>query len=475
MQNPTFYWHDYETWGANPQLDRPAQFAGLRTTADLEPVGRPMSIYAQPTPDFLPHPRAVLVTGITPQQALNQGMHEAAFAAKIYAEFSQPNTTIVGYNSVNFDDEVTRHLLYRNFYDPYGYSWQEQSSRWDLIDLVRACYALRPDGIQWPQKDDGRVSMRLEDLTRANNISHGNAHDALSDVRATIGLAQLLKKAQPKLFDYAFKIRHKREIQQLIALHNFTPLAHVSSWYGAENGYLSQIVPLAYHPQQPNQLLYWDLRCDPRAFVGVSMEQMTTRRFTKRQQLQGLEPFGGQALGINRCPFLAPSNVLTDPVCERWQLDLERFEQHRQQLINNPELRQCIIDVLSQEREFATVDDPDLMLYSGPFFSPQDRASMDIIRATNPEQLAGITLKFSDQRIPEMLFRYRARNFPATLTAQELERWRLFCQQRLLEPPRGGLSLTEFAEQLELAVQEYQQQPQKMQLLRDLYRYVESL
>jgi exodeoxyribonuclease-1 len=475
MHNPTFYWHDYETWGANPQLDRPAQFAGIRTDAELQPIGRPLSIYAQPTPDFLPHPRAVLVTGITPQQALNQGMSEAAFAARIHAEFSHPNTTIVGYNSVSFDDEVSRNLLYRNFYDPYAYSWQEHNSRWDLIDLVRACYALRPDGIEWPQKDDGRVSMRLEHLTRANGIAHGNAHDALSDVRATIGLAQLLQRAQPKLFDYAYKIRHKREIQQLVGLHNFTPLAHISSWYGAEQGYLSQILPLAYHPQQPNQLLYWDLRCDPSAFVELSVSQMLERRYTKRQQLQGREPFGGQALGINRCPFLAPSKVLTAPVCARWQLDLVRFEHHRQTLIQQPELRQRIIDALTQQRDFEAEDDPDLMLYSGPFFSPQDRANMDIIRTTNPEQLAGLALNIADRRIPEMLFRYRARNFPATLTANELERWRLFCQQRLMEPPRGGLSLTTFAEQLELAVQEYRDEPLKMRLLHDLYRYVENL
>lgn len=475
MHNPTFYWHDYETWGANPQLDRPAQFAGMRTDVDLQTLGRPLSIYAQPTPDFLPHPRAVLVTGITPQQALNQGMHEAAFAAKIHAEFSQANTIIVGYNSINFDDEVSRNLLYRNFYDPYAYSWQENNSRWDLIDLVRACYALRPDGIEWPQNENGRVSMRLEDLTRANNISHGNAHDALSDVRATIGLAQLLKRAQQKLFDYALKIRHKREIQQLIGLHNFTALTHISSWYGAEHGYVSLILPLAYHPQQPNQLLYWDLRCDPSAFLELSHEQMRQRRFTKRQQLQGREAFGGQSLGINRCPFLAPISVLTAPVCERWQLDLARFEQHRQTLIQQPELRQRIIDVLTQQRDFDNTTDPDLMLYSGPFFSPQDRANMDIIRATSPEQLAGLALSSADPRMAEMLFRYRARNFPATLSSDELERWRQFCQQRLLQPPPGGLSLTSFAEQLEQAVADYRDDPHKLRLLHDLYRYVESL
>ena len=78
----------------------------MRTTLDFQPVGRPLTIYAQPTPDFLPDPEAVLITGITPQYALNQGVNEANFFAQaIVQEMSQPNTIIIGYNNIRFDDE----------------------------------------------------------------------------------------------------------------------------------------------------------------------------------------------------------------------------------------------------------------------------------------------------------------------------------------------------------------------------------
>ncbi|MDX1705528.1 exodeoxyribonuclease I [Pseudidiomarina sp.] len=477
MTEPTFYWHDYETWGANPQLDRPAQFAGLRTTLDLEPVGRPQTFFAQPTPDFLPHPEAVLITGITPQHALNQGMNETSFAARIATEFAQPETTIVGYNNIAFDDEITRNLFYRNFIDPYEHTWQNNNSRWDLIDLMRACYALRPEGIEWPRHDDGRVSMKLEDLTRANGIDHGQAHDAMADVYATIEIARLVRKAQPKLFEYAYGLRRKQAVKSLIDLVKFQPLAHVCGFYGAQTGYLSVIVPLAFHPEQPNSLIYWDLRCDPEDFLELTPELLVERRFTRRAELveQQLPFFGGQILQINRCPFVAKANVITADVAERWQLDLELMERRRHQLTGNPELRERIIQACLSSHDYPPESDPDLMLYSGDFFSDQDKSSMQIIRETAPEQLAGLDLNFSDPRLPEMVFRYRARNFPATLSDTELQKWQRFCQQRLTHPPGRALSADQFIQALQDASERHAANPAKLRLLNDLYRYVENL
>lgn len=477
MTDETFYWHDYETWGANPQVDRPAQFAGLRTNLALEPQGRPLTIYSQPTPDFLPHPQAVLITGITPQHALKQGMNETTFASKIAAEFSAPHTTIVGYNSISFDDEVTRHLFYRNFIDPYAHTWQQNNSRWDLIDVVRACYALRPEGIEWPTNEAGQVSMRLEHLTKANHIEHGQAHDAMADVYATIAIAKLVKQAQPKLFDYAFGIRRKQALKPLIDLVNFTPLAHVAGFYGTGNGCLSLIMPLAFQEDNPNSLVYWNLREDPRELAELTIEQLQERRFANREQRQSQDwgVYGAQQLMLNRCPFLAPEKVLTPAVQERWHLPLAEMHERAQWLAGQPALRERLIASLSFDNSAVGPQDPELQLYSGAFFSDQDRSTMAIIRNTDPHQLAALQLNFSDDRLPEMLFRYRARNFPATLTDDELQRWRLFCQQRLVEPLPKALSAEAFLFELEQCAENVSNDPRKQALLKDLYRYVESL
>ena len=473
---PTFYFHDYETWGANPHIDRPAQFAGIRTDAELNPVGRALKLYAQPTPDFLPNPEAVLVTGITPQLALNQGVNEADFSRAIHQEFAQPNTTVIGYNNVRFDDEVSRTLFYRNFYDPYEYAWQNGNSRWDLIDVTRACYALRPDGIEWPNNDDGRVSLKLEHLSKANGIDHGQAHDAMSDVYATIGLAKLIKEQQPKLWQWAFKIRRKAALLDLFNWQQPQPLAHVSGFYGSDNRYLSAVLPIAFHPRQNNAVIVWDLRCDPAVLDGLTTEQIIEHTYASKQQreAQGLPKLGLQLINLSRCPFLAPINTISSAAAAAANLDVDAINQRVQYLSSAADQRDQLVAVYEQERPFATADDVDLQIYQG-FFSDQDRNNMAMIRDASPQQLAGLELNTADQRLPELLFRYRARNFPATLTDKELERWRQFCQQRMLAPPAGFLSAEAFMQRLEQLAQVHNENTHNLRLLKSLYDYAASL
>lgn len=248
-KQPTFYVHDYETFGQRPALDRPAQFAGVRTDLDFNLVEEPLVIYCKPADDYLPQPEAVMITGITPQHALANGVNEAEFSRQIHQAFSVPGTCILGYNNIRFDDEVSRNIFYRNFYDPYAYSWQGGNSRWDLLDVMRACYALRPEGIVWPENDDGLPSFKLEHLTKANGVEHLQAHDAMSDVYATIAMAKLVKQAQPRLFDYLYQHRSKHKINALIDIAEMTPLVHVSGMFGAARGNTSWVAPLAWHPE----------------------------------------------------------------------------------------------------------------------------------------------------------------------------------------------------------------------------------
>ena len=178
MTDITLLWHDYETWGVDPRRDRPAQFAAVRTNTALEEIGEPIMLYCRPSDDFLPHPEAAMLTGIAPQEAAAKGLNEAGFFGRIHAAFLEPETCGTGYNTIRFDDEITRFGFYRNFIDPYSREWRNGNTRWDIIDLVRLAYALRPEDIRWPRKEDGSVSFRLEDLTAANGIEHDGGDDA---------------------------------------------------------------------------------------------------------------------------------------------------------------------------------------------------------------------------------------------------------------------------------------------------------
>lgn len=439
MTTATFFWHDYETFGIDPQRDRACQFAGIRTDADFNLIGDPLMVYCKTADDYLPHPEACLITGITPQLATEKGVCEAEFTRLIHEQLAQPGTCALGYNSLRFDDEVTRNLLYRNFYDPYAREWQNNNSRWDMIDVARAARALRPDGIVWPVNADGIASFRLEELTRANGIAHEAAHDALSDVYATIAVARLIRERQPKLYYFLLEHRSKAAVQKLLQLGSFTPLVHVSGRFPARKNCLAIVLPLCLHPGKSNEVVVYDLSVDPAPLLELTASQIRERVFVANDDLpEGVERIPLKTVHINKCPVLAPLNVITAKDAERLEIDKEQCLAHLQRIKASANLNAKLAEVFTSEYP-NSIADPDLMIYSGGFFSNKDKTAMMKIRSTAPEKLANFKADFDDARLPEMLFRYRGRNFPETLSAEDAQCWRQFCAERLNNGDRNGL------------------------------------
>ncbi|HEX7916325.1 exodeoxyribonuclease I [Rudaea sp.] len=432
MNQASFFWHDYETSGTDPRRDRAVQFAGQRTTLELEPIGEPVSIYCKPASDVLPRPAACLVTGISPQQAERDGVIEAEFIAQLHDELALPGTCGVGYNSLRFDDEFTRNLLYRNFYDPYEREWKDKNSRWDLIDLVRMCYALRPQGIEWPTRENNLPSFKLEQLTAANHLGHEHAHDALSDVQATIALARLLRARQPRLWQFYFDLRKKQRAFELLDYAHRTPVLHVSSRYPAERGCLAMIVPLAAHPTQGNGVIVYDLDVDPMPLLELDADEIADRVFTPRADLpEDVERIPLKTVHANKSPALAPLSALNGVDTARIGLDVERCKAHLARLQSADGLVEKLHEVFSTPREERGTVDPDLAIYSD-FPSDADKRLFREVRRTPPEQLGAQRFPFADPRYTELLFRYRARNWPQTLDAAELDRWNDFRRTRLI-------------------------------------------
>jgi exodeoxyribonuclease-1 len=481
VRQVTFYWHDYETSGADPSRDRPVQFAGLRTDAELNIIGEPLVIYARPGNDLLPHPEACLVTGISPQLALERGVPECEFIARIHEELSRPGTCGVGYNSLRFDDEVTRYTLYRNFYDPYAREWQNGNSRWDIIDMVRAACALRPEGIQWPLREDGLPSFRLEDLTAANGIGHEAAHDALSDVHATIALARLVKSRQPRLYDYVLQHRDKRSVQASLDVAAMKPVLHVSGMFGAERFNTALIVPLALHPTNRNEVICFDLSADPQLLFDLAPDEVRTLLYTRSEELSpGQERPGLKTVHINRCPILVTAKMANSAIAERLGISGERCRRHlavlREQRSRDPAGFSARLQAVYEGRSFEACTDPDRMLYGGGFFSDGDKREMARVRESSPEALAAETFAFEDPRLPEMLFRYRARNFPESLDPEELVQWEEFRFQRLTEPEAGAsICMEEYQALIETLLASGDLTPDQSQLLHALQAWGDSL
>lgn len=446
--NPSLYWHDYETSGLNPALDRPLQFAGVRTDPDLNIIDEPTMLYCQPPLDRLPHPSACWVTGLVPQELMQSGLPEWRFIEAIHRELSRPGTCGVGYNTIRFDDEVTRFCLYRNFYDPYAREWQHGNSRWDIIDMLRLARALRPDGIHWPDHEDGVPSFRLEDLSAANGIEHGEAHDALADVLATIAVARLVKAAQPKLYEYVYSHRTKARVSPLIDLQRRLPFLHVSSRLPRENGYLALMMPLCRHPTNANAIIAFNLMAEPRVLVDLDSDELRQRLFTPAADLpEDVERLALKGVHINRCPIVATTRLLDGHRAKTLGIDLARCEANWRYLLGHD-----LTEKISQV--FTRTDSPDeadveAALYLG-FIPDQDRSSLARVRTTSPEQLADTDINFQDPRYRELLFRYRARYAEHTLGQAERERWRSLRERWLHDEHSGSGLLTHTAYRAEL-------------------------
>lgn len=465
----SFLFYDLETFGQDPRRTRIAQFAAIRTDADLNQIDEPVSFYVKPADDLLPSPVATLITGITPQHALAEGISESEAFARINELMARPGTCTLGYNTLRFDDEFVRHGLFRNFFDPYEREWRNGNSRWDLLDMLRLVHALRPEGIAWPRREDGATSFKLEHLALANDVRVGDAHEALSDVHATIGMARLFKQAQPRLWDYALKLRDKRFVGSLLDVDALQPVLHISMRYPAQRMCAAPVLPIARHPYINNRVIALDLEGDIDGLLALPAETLAARLYTRAADLaEGEQRVPLKEVHLNKVPALVAWNHLRPADHARLGIDVATVEANAARVREaGPALVEKVRQVYAGER-VAAVSDVDASLYDG-FLADGDKALMTRLRTAPPAELAGYADLLKDPRMPELLFRYRARNHAQTLDAAERARWNDYRRHRLLgDAGLGEQTLAAFRTQLDALAVEHAADPTKLSLLQHL-------
>lgn len=471
----TFYFYDLETSGFSPSAARIMQFAGQRTDLELKAIGEPDNFLISLSSDTLPDPDAILVTGITPQKTIEEGLTEYEFLKIFTAKIATPSTIFVGFNSIRFDDEFMRYLHYRNLYDPYEWAWKEHRSRWDMLDLVRMTRALRPNGIKWPLSSDGKPANRLELLTSLNKIEHNGAHDALSDVRATLGLARLIRAKQPKLFDFLLNMRTKTKIATLVK--SGKPFVYTSGKYQSEFEKTTVVATITDHPKRPGALVF-DLRYDPNQYAKFTPAQLVEAWHWHPEGYNG-PSLPVKTLQFNRCPAVAPLSVLDNTSQVRLGLDLALIQKHHQALkaqkdfVKNLLLAVDIMDKQQQAELFADAREVDAQLYDG-FLDDKDRPVLEKIRLSAPDEVVEVGQQLKDQRLQQLLPLYKARNFRSNLSDEERSAWEKFCQDQLL----GGGEQSRIAQYFK-RIEELRSLPATTQkqhlLLTDLELYGQSL
>ncbi len=470
----TFYFYDLETSGISPRTDRVMQFAGQRTTLQLEPIGEPTNVLIKLTPDVVPSPDAIMITGITPQKTVQDGITEAEFLTLFFNEVATPGTIFVGYNSVRFDDEFMRCMLYRNFYDPYEWQWKDDRSRWDLLDVARMARALRPEGITWPVDSEGKPTNRLELLTAANNLDHVDAHDALADVRATIAFAQLLRTHQPKLFTYLLGIRNKRAVKKVVM--DSEPFLYSSGKYSSEYEKTAVVSTVAEHPTKQCAYVY-DLRFDPKKYEDYSVAQLVDAWRWKKDATEARLPI--KALRFNCCPAIAPLGVLNEEAQKRLKINMPDIKKHQAALQSMPDFAGKVLEAVKQlddEQQTRFLESPttvDEQLYDG-FFDDYDRVLEQTFRKSSPDDFKEVSKKFHDQRLQALAPLYKARNYPAALTEEEMLEWEKYLHTKLLAGGKSSPLVTFFARLEQLSKAPHITQKQHY-LLEELQLYGQSI
>ena len=398
---------------------------------NLDPIGEPYNLLVMLNDDTLPSPDALMVTGITPQKTVEEGYSEAQFARMLNEDIFTPETIAVGFNNIRFDDEFIRHLLWRNFHDPYEWSWKDGRSRWDLLDVVRLTRALRPEGINWPLDDKGEPSNRLELITSANGIAHENAHDALADVTALIAVTKLIKQKQPQLYDYLLKMRDKKVVQQLVNVDDKKPFVYASGRYDKEFAKTTVAFPLT--TSRNGGVVVYDLRYDPTPFVELSTEELSKKIFAswEERQAEDFVKLPVKELQYNRCPAVAPLGVLEQG--DGWQkisLDLKTVQKHQNILLNHPDFAEKLRTIFENKPAFKKLPDPEAQLYDG-FLNDRDRIRVEAVRNADERELADFHPEFQDERLAPLLLHYKARNFPRSLSEDDLAQWETWRAQHL--------------------------------------------
>lgn len=484
-----FCFFDYETFGKETQ-GAVSQFAAVRTDSTFKELEH-FDVYCKPSLDVVPDPEACFITGITPQKAQEKGVCEYDFAHEISRIFeSKANTVVIGYNNINFDDEVTRHLFYRNLINPYAWAYKQGNTRFDALDLVRLIHAIKPDAITVPLvdvlDDDGNVveqrkSFKLEHLSAANGIIHESAHEALSDVRALISLVELLYKKAPELFIEFFKLRYKDEAKSIVNAKTFG----LCSYKFAKKNYISLIASAGADDTDANKFYGWDLRVDPSSFIDKNDEELLELMTMKRDELEekGLVKHGFVSVKTNKVPMVFDvKHFKTEGVAANCGLSeiSDELKKNFAVLEDNLDFLPRFKSVYSSRQFDDIPNDTDLQLYcskNGGFFSRDEEVIIREFHSLSSWNLKSeyISSVSDKSRLKRMMSRIIGRNCPTALSAIGISGWANFVSQRIKgDLPNSFTSIEKYNDYL-AAMDKDSLDERQLEVYNDLTQYSTTL
>lgn len=460
-----YCFYDLETSGLDKQNDQIYQFSAIITDEDFNIIDEPINIFCEPRDDVIPHPRAILTTGIDVNDLKEKGLNEYDFAREVNKILSQySGLCVTGYNNIRFDNEFIRNLFYRNALNPYMHEYADENSKSDILGLVRLVFAMRPNIIKWKKNKQGVLSQTLVDMSEANNIQHENAHDALSDVYATLSIAKKIKDDAQELYNYYYKLTDKKYVVSLI--ENSDVFIHIDRSYGIENSCYSLVMPIAVMPNNPNAVVVWNLRKDPRDILNIPLEENRDELFSSRE-LNVLK-----VIYVNKCPTVVPLEMFVQHSSNRNNINIDECVRNSGFMADSPDFIEALTSCIDTERSIP--DDVDMQLYSGGFLSYDDTEGLNSLHKSDKYDWKYEKNNFEDERVSLIIERILGRNNKEVLNKNELKEWAKYCLDKF-ERSNDALTYHEFSlECNELTLKETLSQEQ-LELISDLKTYVNDL
>lgn len=455
----SFLWYDYETFSRDKYNTRIASVAMMRTNLSFDVLEEPVVCFGKLGLDFLPSPRSCIIHGLSPQFVNTIGTTEDILISKVLEEFSKDGTIVVGYNSIQFDDEITRATLYRNLMDPHT-GWAK--NRWDILKLVRATRDFKPETLvlEKTNSETGWTSFRLEDVAEQNGIEQIKAHDAINDVLATVGIAKQIKEKQPDLFEYYFNLRTPEQIAQFFSNEsdNRIILFTDSTPINGHKFNTRPLVPLHYEKRNGKleKVVCFDLSNE----VPETINEETRNCLIE--------------LNIKKSPFIVRAKYSHDMEARsglKWETCIER----RKRVLDNP----IFASLAGKKRKFEkTSNDPDVNIYEFPSFAAKE--TMKNIVALPPEYRLKQHRPFhdGDEKFNEILFRHVARNYPDLLTDIDKQAWIRHCRSKITgiednTPTTEPLYIHDYFSTIEELEVENKDSSELLELLSQLRKYGE--
>lgn len=415
-----YLFYDYETSGRSEKFDQVFQFAAIETDENFNQLSQPIEFFCRPRRDVLPSPHAIKVNQIDISELNSKGLSEFEFSKKVADTLTgSGNQCIVGYNSKNFDNEFTRYLLYRNFQDPYAWSYLNGNSCLDIFDIICLGYSIdRLIDIQ-VNSGDGNDSLKLENLARWNGLDHDDAHNAVSDVYATIQLAKLVNERCPKLFKHALSLRNVNTTREIVNAQ--TGFFRSSVFNGYERRFLSLHTRICDHPTINNSVICWNLLNDPLPILDLGAEEIRRQMYSKKEyRTIGV---GFDSLRLNKSPMVVSFSEAEKNLVAEHGTCLRNLESVQRNMNSLTVLARDVFTSIMPEV------DPDADLYAGDYFG-ETRMDAAMCNAVRSDPLTVNDLAFRSIRLHRLFRRLKARNFFDQLTDPERDQFLSYCSEK---------------------------------------------